>query len=155
MAEKKKLSPEEPEIKEAPEEKEKKKMGRPRIEIDKKNFEYLVSCGCTLKMIAGYFALNLGSCSEDTIERWCKREYGRTFAEVCHLRKEGGKCKVLMKQMDIALAGSEKMLIWLGKVMCGQSETRSSLSSDEEKQSRLYEVLDADDDDLEEGDDIE
>ena len=45
------------------------KMGRPRIEIDKEEFEKLCDIQCTLTEIAGWFR-----CSPDTIENWCKRE---------------------------------------------------------------------------------
>ena len=129
---------------EAPEQKPKKRTGRPPIPIDKEKFEYLLQCGCTQKMIAGYFALEHGSCSEDTIERWCKRTYGKSYYEVSLLYKDGGKSRLLMKQMEVALNGSEKMLIWLGRVRLGQSEAGIQ-ESNEEKTSKLHEVLDADD----------
>lgn len=144
-----KKNPEEPVINAAEAPVKKKPTGRPQIPVDKEVFEYLVSCGCTLKMIAGYFALTLGSCSEDTIERWCKRTYKKTFYEVSCLYKEGGKSKLLMKQMEVALNGSEKMLIWLGKTRLGQSENGPK-EENTEKTSKLYEVLDRDDDDEEE-----
>ena len=51
-------------------------MGRPRIEIDQKQFESLCGLQCTLAEIASFF-----QCSEDTIERWCKRTYDITFAD--------------------------------------------------------------------------
>ena len=51
------------------------KMGRPRIEIDKEEFEKLCDIQCTLTEIAGWFR-----CSPDTIENWCKREYKDTFS---------------------------------------------------------------------------
>lgn len=51
--------------------------GRPKIQIDKKEFEDLCGLQCTLEEIAATF-----HCSPDTIERWCKREYKQTFAEV-------------------------------------------------------------------------
>lgn len=124
---------------------EKKKNGRPPIPIEKDTFEYLLSCGCTLKMIAGFFAMKFGSCSEDTIERWCKKNYKKTFFEVSSLYKEGGKSRILMKQMEVALNGSEKMLIWLGRVRLGQSENGPKEEA-QDKTSKLYEALDADDD---------
>ncbi len=140
-------NPEEPvkNTAEAPEQKPKKRTGRPQVPIDRTEFEYLVSCGCTLKMIAGFYAMKYGSCSDDTIVRWCKRTYGKTFYEVSSLYKEGGKSRLLMKQMEVALNGSEKMLIWLGKVRLGQSENGMQ-ETNENKTSKLYEVLDADDD---------
>lgn len=126
----------------------KNKGGRPRIPIDKDVFVYLLSCGCTLKMIAGYFALQTGSCSEDTIERFCSRTYGKTFAELRDLYREGGKSRILQKQMEVALAGSEKMLIHLGKVFVGQKE--NATIDTEQRVSKLYEVLDKESDEDEE-----
>lgn len=138
----KKINPEEP-VKSTAEAPEKKKNGRPPIPIEKDTFEYLLSCGCTLKMIAGFYAMKFGSCSEDTVERWCKKNYKKTFFEVSSLYKEGGKSRILMKQMEVALNGSEKMLIWLGKCRLGQSETGPKEET-ENKTSKLYEVLDND-----------
>lgn len=51
--------------------------GRPRIQIDKDQFEKLCSLQCTQTEIAEFFA-----CSPDTIDRWCKREYKENFAEI-------------------------------------------------------------------------
>lgn len=116
------------------------KGGRPRIPIDKEIFEYLLSCGCSLRMIAGYFALTQGSCSEDTIERFCKRTYHQKFADVQALYREGGRTQILMKQMEVAMKGDVKMLIWLGKVKCGQSENTPAKPA-QETTSKLYEVL--------------
>ena len=56
---------------------EKKKMGRPPKQIDKTEFEKLCLLQCTEEEIAGWF-----DCSVDTIERWVKREYSATFAEI-------------------------------------------------------------------------
>ena len=50
------------------------KMGRPRIEIDENQFKKLCEYMCTLEEIAGIF-----NCSEDTIERWCKRTFDMTL----------------------------------------------------------------------------
>lgn len=66
-------------------------MGRPRIEIDKKEFEGLLSIQCTLEEVAAFFEHKLGSCSADTIERWCKREYGESFADVSAKKRALGK----------------------------------------------------------------
>ena len=62
------------------------KMGRPQIIIDKEQFESLCNLQCTLIEIAGFF-----TCSEDTIENWCKRTYGETFSEVFKKKSTKGK----------------------------------------------------------------
>ena len=52
-------------------------MGRPRKQIDKKQFENLCGLQCTLEEICGWFDV----CT-DTLETWCKREYKKNFYEV-------------------------------------------------------------------------
>ena len=93
------------------------KMGRPRIEIDKKQFENLCGMQCTLVEIAGFF-----DCSDDTIENWCKREYGETFSEVYKRKSVSGKISLRRQQFQAANAGNVSMLIWLGKQYLGQKE---------------------------------
>ena len=45
----------------------KKKMGRPKIQINEIEFEKLCGLQCTEEEIAGFF-----NCSIDTICNWCK-----------------------------------------------------------------------------------
>lgn len=71
--------------------------GRPRKEIDKTNFEKLCGLFCTLDEIAGFF-----DCSEDTIERWCKREYKQSFAEIS--AKKRGLGKISLRRAGLELA---------------------------------------------------
>lgn len=71
--------------------------GRPRKEIDKTNFEKLCGLFCTLDEIAGFF-----DCSEDTIERWCKREYEQSFAEIS--AKKRGLGKISLRRAGLELA---------------------------------------------------
>ena len=65
--------------------------GRPRIEIDQQDFESLLAIQCTLEEVAAFFQHKLGKCSEDTIERWCKRTYKESFAEVSAKKRAIGK----------------------------------------------------------------
>lgn len=65
---------------------EKKKMGRPRIEIDKRQFEQLCGIQATEEEIYGWF-----KCSSETIRRWCRREYGEPFCEVYKKFSSSGK----------------------------------------------------------------
>jgi len=93
-----------------------KKMGRPRIEIDGDAFEKLCGLQCTLNEIAGFF-----NCSEDTIERWCKRSYGETFAEVYKKHSMTGKISLRRTQFKLA-EKSASMAIFLGKNYLGQRD---------------------------------
>lgn len=71
--------------------------GRPRKDIDKSNFEKLCGLFCTLDEIAVFF-----DCSEDTIERWCKREYKQSFAEIS--AKKRGLGKISLRRAGLELA---------------------------------------------------
>lgn len=90
--------------------------GRPRIEVDKKQFENLCALQCTREEIAGFF-----NCSEDTIERWCGREYGENFAVVFAKKRVGGKISLRRSQFRLA-EKSAAMAIWLGKQYLGQHD---------------------------------
>lgn len=91
-------------------------MARPRIEIDNEQFESLCEMQCTLEEISGFF-----KCSEDTIERWCKRTYEKNFAEA--YKKYSSKGRISLRRAQFKLAErSAAMAIWLGKQYLGQKE---------------------------------
>lgn len=107
--------------------------GRPRKEIDKKIFENLCGLQCTLEEIAGVF-----DCSADTIERWCKREYKQTFAEV--YKKHSAKGKMSLRRMQFKLAEkSAAMAIFLGKNYLGQKD--NIIETDEQTLQAVGEAL--------------
>lgn len=91
-------------------------MARPNVEIDERIFENLCGIQCTLSEISASFG-----CSEDTIERWCVRTYGRSFAEV--FKEKRGKGRVSLRRSQFKLAEkSAAMSIWLGKQILGQRD---------------------------------
>ena len=92
-------------------------MARPRIEIDEEQFKGLCALQCTLAEIANFF-----KCSEDTIERWCKRELKMSFADAYKRHSVGGKISLRRWQFRAAENGNTSMLIWLGKQYLGQKE---------------------------------
>lgn len=91
-------------------------MARPRIEIDRTQFEKLCSMQCTVNEIAGFF-----DCSVDTIERWCKREYKEGFADIYGKKRELGRISLRRTQWKMA-EHNVSMAIWLGKQYLGQAE---------------------------------
>lgn len=91
-------------------------MGRPRIEIDKIEFEKLCGLHCTLLEIAGWF-----NCSEDTIENWTKETYGQTFSEVSRIKRGLGKASLRRSQWKLA-EKNPTMAIWLGKQYLDQKD---------------------------------
>ena len=92
------------------------KMGRPRKEIDKDMFEKFCGIFCTEEEIAGFF-----KCSTDTLERWCKRTYSKSFADVYKIFTANGKMSLRRMQFKLA-EKSPAMAIFLGKNMLGQSD---------------------------------
>lgn len=91
-------------------------MARPRKEIDQNLFEKLCGLQCTLTEISGVF-----DCSEDTIERWCKRTYDENFAETYKKHSAVGKMSLRRAQFRLA-EKSAAMAIFLGKNYLGQSD---------------------------------
>lgn len=96
-------------------------MARPRKEIDKNDFEGLLAIQCTLAEVTAFFDHKLNGCSEDTIERWCKREYGESFAEVSEKKKNIGKISLRRAQFRLAEKNAA-MAIFLGKNYLGQRD---------------------------------
>lgn len=92
------------------------RTGRPKKQIDRTNFEKLCGMQCTLREIAGFF-----DCSEDTIERWCRREYGATFAETFKNYSAVGLISLRRNQFKLA-EKSAAMAIFLGKQYLGQMD---------------------------------
>lgn len=91
--------------------------GRPQKEIDRQEFEKLCGLQCTLEEIAGWFGV-----SEDTIERWVKRECGASFADT--YKKYSGKGKIALRRYQMHLAKKNAaMAIWLGKQYLGQKDS--------------------------------
>ena len=94
-------------------------MARPRKQIDKKDFESLLTIQCTLAEITAFFDHKLNGCSEDTIERWCKKTYKKSFAEVSAIKKELGKISIRRAQFRM-MEKNPAALIWASKQYLGQ-----------------------------------
>ena len=110
-------------------------MGRPRIEIDQKQFEKLCGIHCTEEEIASFF-----SCSVDTIERWCKRTYETTFAEA--FKKHSATGKISLRRLQFKLAEhSVPMAIFLGKNYLGQTDKTEQTVVEVEDLSPLAAML--------------
>lgn len=93
-------------------------MARPRIIIDKSQFEKLCGLQCTEEEIAGFFG-----CSIDTIERWCRRTYRQRFSAVYAEKRGLGKISLRRAQFRLA-EKSAAMAIFLGKNYLGQRDAK-------------------------------
>lgn len=88
---------------------EKKKVGRPKIEINEDQLEKLSSILCTMEEMASFFG-----CSVDTLER--------NFADTIKKGKDKGRMSLRRMQFEKAQTGNTTMLIWLGKQLLGQKD---------------------------------
>ena len=78
-------------------------MARPRKEIDKEQFEKLCNIQCTQEEIKSFIEAKTGEkISIDTIERWCKRTYKKSFAEISAEKKAIGKIGLRRAGFELA-----------------------------------------------------
>ena len=96
---------------------EKKKAGRPKAQINQRQFEEMCKWQCTRSEIASFFNVD-----EKTITTWCKNTYGMDFSSILKIKAENGKTALRHIQFRMAEAGSERMAIRLGKQYLGQSD---------------------------------
>lgn len=91
----------------------KRKVGRPLIEIDWKEFDKLCELQCTQEEIASFF-----DCSVDTIDRAVKRTHHVNFAEYFAQKRQKGKISLRRKLWEMANK-NVTMQIWLSKQHLG------------------------------------
>lgn len=96
---------------------EPKKAGRPKVQINQRQFEEMCKWQCTRSEIASFF-----NCDEKTITTWCKATYGMDFSSILKIKAENGKTALRHIQFRMAESGSERMAIWLGKQWLGQTD---------------------------------
>lgn len=99
--------------------KTKRSVGRPKVEIDKKQFEALCKIMCTRVEIAQVLG-----CSDVTLQTWCKREYNKPFSEIYDTFRAHGKASLRRSQFNLAQKNSS-MAIWLGKQYLDQKDEQT------------------------------
>lgn len=114
----------------------KKKAGRPTIQIDQKSFEELCKMQCTELEIAGFFG-----CSDETLNKWCKKTYKKTFEQCFAVLRQGGKASLRRTQWKLAET-SPAMAIFLGKNYLDQSDDPRKYARDETTEDKLDKFLD-------------
>lgn len=93
------------------------RTGRPRKEIDQKQFENLCGLQCTLEEICGWFDV-----TDKTLDGWCKRTYHASFSEVFKQKRGAGKISLRRSQWRLAEKNAT-MAIFLGKQFLGQRDS--------------------------------
>lgn len=91
---------------------EDKKVGRPKVEVDKELLYKLAQMHCTIKEMVDILGV-----SQDTLKR------RSDLACIIAKGKSEGKMRLRRKQIEVAMSGNHTMLIWLGKQMLGQSDS--------------------------------
>ena len=109
-----------------------KKVGRPKTNIDKSNFEKLCQMQCTLEEIAGFF-----DCCDDTINNWCKEVYDDNLSGVYKKKSMAGKISLRRNQFKIA-ENNASMAIFLGKQYLKQ---RDNIEVEHKDLSKVEELL--------------
>jgi len=113
--------------------KEKKKVGRPERDFEKKTFENL----CFVQSPKNEMEFILHT-DHRVINKWCLRTYEADF-DLCYKRfGAGGKASLRRDQFRMA-RNNASMAIWLGKQYLGQKDHPYEL---EEFNGKLGEVLD-------------
>ena len=92
------------------------KGGRPKKQIDQKEFEKLWFLQCTKQEFCSWF-----DTTDKTLERWCKETYGMGFSEVFRIKRENGIISLRRTQFQLA-EKSPAMAIFLGKNLLGQTD---------------------------------
>lgn len=92
------------------------RTGRPKKNIDQKQFESLCGLQCTLEEICGWFGI-----TDKTLNSWCKKTYSKTFSEVFKEKRSTGKISLRRHQWRLAEKNAN-MAIWLGKQYLGQKD---------------------------------
>lgn len=92
------------------------RTGRPKKEIDKKQFENLCGLQCTKEEICAWFDV-----TDKTLDAWCKRTYKQTFSEVFSQKRGKGKISLRRSQFRLAEKNAN-MAIWLGKQYLDQKD---------------------------------
>ena len=89
---------------------ERRKVGRPKKEVDIEQMKRLCELQCTAQEIASVM-----DCSVDHLERVIKEKFNCKFADFFNQNKGGGQVSLRRKQFTVAMEGNPTMLIWLGK----------------------------------------
>lgn len=89
----------------------KKITGRPKFEMNWEQFDALCRIQCTLEEISSVLG-----CSEDTVERACKRKHKKPFKSVWEEKASLGRASLRRIMFEKALKEKDNtMLIWLSK----------------------------------------
>ena len=108
-------------------------MARPKIKIDWEQVDRMCALHCTGEEQASILGVDY-----DTLNRACKREKRKSFAEYFKQKSATGKMSLRRKQYTSAMDGNTSLLIWLGKNWLGQKDHAEEKTN--EQQSAIQKV---------------
>ena len=98
-----------------------KKNGRPEFKVNWSQVDVYLQAHCTGVGIGGILGL-----SPKTLYRKCQEDNKMTFEAYSRLKRVEGQDLIRARQFEIAYKDKDRtMLIYLGKILCGQSETQN------------------------------
>lgn len=99
-------------------------MARPKKEINWEIVEKRMEAGCSGVEIAAVLRIQ-----DDTFYRRFEEQYGKSFQDSKGSFHSAGDSNIKFTQYMKALSGNIPMLMYLGKIKCGQRETDSPITS--------------------------
>lgn len=97
-------------------------MGRPKKQINKRNFEGAVKVGCTLEEVCSIFQV-----TDKPLNAWCKETYGSTFSEVFKSFASEQKKSLRHNMMQMS-KDRPAVAIFMAKNMLGWADTPAPMS---------------------------
>lgn len=110
-------------------------IGRPKKEINQKQFESLCAIQCTQEEICGVLDVD-----DKTLSKWCQETYEMSFSEVFRQKRQGGKASLRRNQWRMSET-NPTMAIWLGKQYLGQRDNVEDERASKETLAKLDEIL--------------
>jgi hypothetical protein len=111
------------------------KMGRPEKQINKKQFESLCAIQCTYEEMCAVLDV-----TDKTLNKWCKRTYGKTFSDVFKEKRSLGKASLRRKGFEMAQK-VPSVHIFYAKNFLGMSDKHEIL--DEAGNGKMNELIQA------------
>lgn len=106
-----------------------------------KAFEYFMEAKATLPEICGLF-----HCEEFIVEEFCNSVYNAPFIKVSNWFVNGFNVRIKRLELDIALNGSDRMAIFLGKSELNQTDEPISQASNNTDVVIVHDYTATDDD---------
>ena len=113
------------------------RVGRPKKEIDWKQFEAQCRLQCTLREIAAYF-----DCSEDTIETKVREHYKAGFSEVFKRKRQAGLLSLRASLFQLGQKDG-RVAVFLAKNWLGMADRQELLHTGDEKRPVVIKGVDS------------